>query len=163
MKLPDAVPSTGGRHRAPTERTAQALLAKWLPPVAASIATHALRIAVNTVLGVLAFLVGAVLTLQATTEVPTKPGTTLQTPAQQPSDERHITVPKPSTEPAKPPAPAPKTVRLRPGDTLWALAQHHHTTVAVLQRANGLGTSTMIYAGHRLFLIPPATPLRPPA
>ncbi|MFD7291109.1 C40 family peptidase [Streptomyces sp. NPDC059863] len=46
----------------------------------------------------------------------------------------------------------PKTVRLVAGDTLYGLAREHHTTVKALQRANGLGTSTLIYAGDTLRL-----------
>jgi peptidoglycan DL-endopeptidase CwlO len=54
---------------------------------------------------------------------------------------------------------APSTVLLRPGDTLFALADRHGTTVRALQRLNGLGTSTLIYAGQTLRLKPsPATP-----
>jgi N-acetylmuramoyl-L-alanine amidase len=45
---------------------------------------------------------------------------------------------------------APKQVLLVPGDTLWGLAQTYHTTVALLQQANGLGDSTLIYAGNWL-------------
>ncbi|MEU5599241.1 NlpC/P60 family protein [Streptomyces sp. NPDC020298] len=45
---------------------------------------------------------------------------------------------------------AVRTIRLRPGDTLWGLAHRYGTTVAALQRANGLGASTLIYAGHHL-------------
>ncbi|MEU2427085.1 LysM peptidoglycan-binding domain-containing protein [Streptomyces sp. NPDC007851] len=49
-------------------------------------------------------------------------------------------------------ATAPRTtfVMLRAGDTLWALAHDHGTTVTVLQRLNGLGHSTLIYAGRTL-------------
>ncbi|MEU9452509.1 NlpC/P60 family protein [Streptomyces sp. NPDC048277] len=46
--------------------------------------------------------------------------------------------------------PPTRTVLLRPGDTLWALARHYGTTVAALQRANHLGASTLIRAGDRL-------------
>ncbi|MFG2638841.1 C40 family peptidase [Streptomyces sp. NPDC048362] len=38
------------------------------------------------------------------------------------------------------------------GDTLWALARHNGTSVIALQRLNGLGHSTRIYAGQRLRL-----------
>ncbi|WP_406401548.1 NlpC/P60 family protein [Streptomyces sp. NBC_00879] len=41
-------------------------------------------------------------------------------------------------------------VTLRPGDTLYALAGHHGTTVKALQRLNALGASTLIYAGDTL-------------
>jgi LysM repeat protein len=54
---------------------------------------------------------------------------------------------------------------IKSGDTLWGLAKAHHTTVAELQRENGLTGST-IYAGRTL-LIPgngaPATAALPPA
>jgi len=54
---------------------------------------------------------------------------------------------------------------IKSGDTLWDLAQANHTTVAELQRQNGL-TGTTIYAGKTL-LIPgngvPATAALPPA
>ncbi|MET8957346.1 NlpC/P60 family protein [Streptomyces sp. NPDC004533] len=70
--------------------------------------------------------------------------------------------------PAQPAAPAhatasstghPTKVLLRGGDTLWALAQHWHTTVATLQTLNHLGHSTLIYAGHHLLLPPTRTPV----
>ncbi|MFI2764310.1 NlpC/P60 family protein [Streptomyces echinatus] len=67
--------------------------------------------------------------------------------------------PRPAqAEPAKPaesgsakakPVKVKKTV-LRPGDTLWALARTHGTTVKALQRLNHLGSSTLIYAGQPL-------------
>ncbi|MEV4191263.1 NlpC/P60 family protein [Streptomyces toxytricini] len=41
-------------------------------------------------------------------------------------------------------------MRLRPGDTLSALALEHGTSVEVLQELNGLGSSTLIYAGETL-------------
>ncbi|MFF1420239.1 NlpC/P60 family protein [Streptomyces sp. NPDC058280] len=47
---------------------------------------------------------------------------------------------------------ATKKVTLRPGDTLYALAGSHGTTVKTLQRLNELGTSTLIYAGDTLRL-----------
>jgi LysM repeat protein len=53
------------------------------------------------------------------------------------------------TEPAGP-APVVETITLRWGDTLWGLAREHGTTVAALQALNGLGQSTLIYAGHLL-------------
>ncbi|MEV5959721.1 LysM peptidoglycan-binding domain-containing protein [Streptomyces sp. NPDC051987] len=43
-------------------------------------------------------------------------------------------------------------LRLRPGDTLWAIARGHATTVAALQHLNRLGRSTLIYAGRTLQL-----------
>ncbi|WP_318216632.1 NlpC/P60 family protein [Streptomyces sp. SCL15-6] len=43
-----------------------------------------------------------------------------------------------------------KKVTLRPGATLWGLAQTHGTSVMALQRLNHLGSSTLIYAGKTL-------------
>ncbi len=48
-------------------------------------------------------------------------------------------------------AAAPSLIRIRPGDTLSALALRHHTTVAKLQAANHLH-GTIIYAGDLLQL-----------
>lgn len=45
------------------------------------------------------------------------------------------------------------TITLQAGDTLWGLSRQYGIPVAVLQAANGLGTSTLIYAG-RPFVIP---------
>jgi len=56
-------------------------------------------------------------------------------------------------------ASAPSLIKIRPGDTLSALALRHHTTVAKLQAANHL-RGTTIYAGELLRLpgnAPPAT------
>jgi len=74
--------------------------------------------------------------------------------------------PSPRTSPTPPKAPAHPTapkadsakpalqpvisITLHRGDTLFALARSHHTTVSALQQLNGLGTSTLIYAGHQL-------------
>lgn len=62
-----------------------------------------------------------------------------------------------------PKAPADKpqqatSVPIRKGDTLWALARTHGTTVATLQRLNKLGRSTLIRAGATLRLPGDATP-----
>jgi LysM repeat protein len=42
---------------------------------------------------------------------------------------------------------ASRTIVLQLGDTLWSLALRYHTTVPLLQSLNGLGGSTLIYAG----------------
>lgn len=42
-----------------------------------------------------------------------------------------------------------KTYTIKSGDTLWDLAQHYHTTVAALQRANHL-TGAMLSVGQKL-------------
>jgi hypothetical protein len=45
-------------------------------------------------------------------------------------------------------APGWLTIRIRPGDTLWAIAQRYHTTVAALVRLNHLpGDGNLIIAG----------------
>ncbi|MFG3116725.1 NlpC/P60 family protein [Streptomyces sp. NPDC048197] len=59
-----------------------------------------------------------------------------------------------------------KRIVLLPGDTLWELARTHGTRVKQLQRLNGLGSSTLIYAGQplRVPAKPDAsTPTRPKA
>jgi soluble lytic murein transglycosylase-like protein len=57
---------------------------------------------------------------------------------------------------------APSAIRIRRGDTLSAIAQRHHTTVAVLQALNHMGGSTTIYAGATLRL-PGTASARPAA
>jgi len=47
-------------------------------------------------------------------------------------------------------AAATATITLHRGDTLWALSRRCRTSVGELQKLNGLGHSTLIYAGHRL-------------
>src|SRR5690606_15168699 len=42
------------------------------------------------------------------------------------------------------------------GDTLFAIAKKHGTSVAALLRANGLGEGSIIYPGQSLRLTPPA-------
>ncbi|MFD4764347.1 C40 family peptidase [Streptomyces sp. NPDC058439] len=54
-----------------------------------------------------------------------------------------------------------RKVVLRPGDTLYALAGRHGTTVKALQRLNALGTSTLIYAGDT-FRVPAGDTFRVP-
>ncbi|MFF3755242.1 C40 family peptidase [Streptomyces sp. NPDC002018] len=65
--------------------------------------------------------------------------------------------PEPVKEmPKKPTGTVVEKVTLRPGDTLYALAGIHGTSVKALQGLNDLGTSTLIYAGDTLRV--PATP-----
>ncbi|QXE38054.1 C40 family peptidase [Streptomyces sp. GMY02] len=52
--------------------------------------------------------------------------------------------------PARTATASAKKLTLRPGDTLYALAEAHGTSVKVLQELNDLGTSTLIYAGDTL-------------
>lgn len=56
--------------------------------------------------------------------------------------------PTPAAEPVEPAT--EREIVLRWGDTLWQLAVTHQTTVAALQESNGLGDSTLIYAGATL-------------
>ncbi|MEV7979092.1 NlpC/P60 family protein [Streptomyces sp. NPDC086519] len=64
-------------------------------------------------------------------------------------------MPRPAASRHSPTRRTARTVLLRPGDTLWGLAQRYGTTVAALQRANHLGTSTLIRAGGRLAIPAP--------
>ena len=62
---------------------------------------------------------------------------------------------------ASPPAPTlpparDKVYRVRPGDTLFAIAQRHETTVAALASMNGLSQRASVKAGQTLRL--PAAP-----
>jgi LysM repeat protein len=45
---------------------------------------------------------------------------------------------------------ATSNIRVKSGDTLWEIAQRHHTTVAVLRTLNDLPGSGMIYVGDLL-------------
>lgn len=56
----------------------------------------------------------------------------------------------------------PQAITLVRGDTLWALAIRHHTSVAELQSLNHLGHSTLILAGHRLLVPADCGSLTPP-
>lgn len=66
-----------------------------------------------------------------------------------------------AASPAAPaPAPAPvatTTHTIAAGDTLWAIARAHDTTVAALLAANGLADGAIIYPGQTL-AIPTAAP-----
>lgn len=57
------------------------------------------------------------------------------------------------------PAPAPdRTVTVRPGDTLWALARRYGTTVSELARLNNIPNPNLIYVGQVLRLPSRAQP-----
>lgn len=47
---------------------------------------------------------------------------------------------------------ATREITIAPGDTLWSLAGRYHTSVALLQALNELGTATLIYAGAPLWV-----------
>ncbi|MER6015979.1 NlpC/P60 family protein [Streptomyces bluensis] len=109
---------------------------------AAQFAQAALALCVT---GIVSVLLGAVLGLQGSSPAAAPPDrvTVEQAPDQlpQPTPAKARQAPKPAKV---------RTVMLVPGDTLYELAQHHRTTVKVLQRLNDLGTSTLIYAGKTL-------------
>lgn len=56
----------------------------------------------------------------------------------------------PATETAKPAPSQARTHTVVAGDTLFALAQHHDTTVAAILAANGLGEGAIIYPGQKI-------------
>ncbi|MFE7711870.1 NlpC/P60 family protein [Streptomyces sp. NPDC057486] len=107
---------------------------------------------------VLSLLGGALLGVHGQSGAPSAdpPAVTLQpeSPAT-PEPAPQVPTPGPTQKPAGPgtaeakPA-GVKKVTVRPGDTLWALAHKHGTTVKALQKLNSLGTSTLIYAGDTL-------------
>jgi soluble lytic murein transglycosylase-like protein len=53
---------------------------------------------------------------------------------------------------------ASSNIRVKAGDTLWAIAQRHHTTVDVLRRLNDLPGSGTIYIGQLLKVPATAAP-----
>jgi N-acetylmuramoyl-L-alanine amidase len=55
---------------------------------------------------------------------------------------------------------ATSNIRVKEGDTLWELAQRHHTTVAVLRKLNDLPGNGMIYVGGLLKVPGSSTPAR---
>ncbi|MFI2437041.1 NlpC/P60 family protein [Streptomyces sp. NPDC018693] len=118
---------------------------------------------------VLSLLAGVLLGVHGPSGAPSgaRPAVTLQPESPDVSDRaREVPAPGPTQKPAGPgtaqakPA-GVKKVTLRPGDTLWALAHTHTTTVKTLQRLNDLGSSTLIYAGKTLRV--PAVPESPDA
>lgn len=54
--------------------------------------------------------------------------------------------------------PKPTTRLIKPGDTLGAIAKSTHVSVANLQAWNGMGASTLIFAGRTLRLTAPPKP-----
>src|SRR3954469_22598211 len=54
---------------------------------------------------------------------------------------------------------ATSNIRVKEGDTLWELAQRHHTTVAILRQLNNLPGSGTIYVGDILKV--PGSPSKP--
>ena len=117
------------------------------------------------VMFVLAWLAGALLAVHGPSEAsapdartpltlaPQTPGAPGPAEAEPTPPARNPAQPEEAGKPARPPAGG--KVTLRSGDTLYALARRHGTTIKALQRLNNLGASTLIYAGDSLRL-PPA-------
>lgn len=70
-------------------------------------------------------------------------------------------VPTVTVIPCGPPVGWVKTHVVQPGDTLFRIALSYGTTYPQLQRANCMGSSTIIYAGQRLWVpnVPTRTPI----
>ncbi|GAA4913106.1 LysM peptidoglycan-binding domain-containing C40 family peptidase [Streptomyces coeruleoprunus] len=150
-----------GVHRAPRPG------AWWQRPAVAGVAMAAVRTTAVSLLALMAVVLGAVLAVHGPTSAapaapeasapkasaPKRPGAT---PVSAPPAQGGRPVEKP-VRPGKPAKPT-RTLVLVPGDTLSELALRHRTTVRELQRLNGLGTSTLIYAGDTLRLPPGVTP-----
>src|SRR3954451_24819298 len=56
---------------------------------------------------------------------------------------------------------ATSNIRVKSGDTLWELAQRHHTSVDVLRKLNDLPGNGVIYIGQSLRVPGAATAARP--
>ncbi len=67
----------------------------------------------------------------------------------------------PSAIAATPTVPPPQTAHIvRPGETLWAIARDHGTSLAVLVRLNGLSDPDRLQLGQRILLPAVAAPAR---
>ncbi|WP_436946624.1 LysM peptidoglycan-binding domain-containing protein [Streptomyces sp. SudanB52_2052] len=105
--------------------------------------------------GIVSVVVGAILGVQGSSPA------AAPAPAPVVVEETPDALPKRAPVTPRKPATVTKVV-LGPGDTLSALAERHGTTVKKLQRLNGLGTSTLIYAGDTLRIRPaPSTATDP--
>ena len=97
---------------------------------------------------------------------PSKTSTTLSIPSRTPKPDTAVPAATKTEFPTTTPAPncGPpagwKNYTIKSGDTLFSLSQAFRTTVAQLQLANCLGTSTKIIAGQSLFVpnVPTITP-----
>jgi membrane-bound lytic murein transglycosylase D len=90
------------------------------------------------------------------------PSSVSAAPRQSPSESRTLARVSPPVvsppAPTLPPARA-KVYRVRPGDTLFAIAQRHETTVAAVASLNGLNQRTGVKAGQTLRLPAPPQPV----
>ena len=86
----------------------------------------------------------------ATSHVPSHQATTAATAHKATASKGTSSAPTPSRTQRN--IAKPRVIKLHRGDTLWSLARRYNTTVAALQALNGLGTSTLIYAGRDLRL-----------
>ncbi|GAA1736163.1 LysM peptidoglycan-binding domain-containing protein [Microbacterium paludicola] len=64
----------------------------------------------------------------------------------------------PAAKPAAAPAASGATYTVKAGDTVWAIAQKHGTSVAEIIKANGLGSVATIFPGQKLKLSGSAAP-----
>ncbi|MFD6987701.1 C40 family peptidase [Streptomyces sp. NPDC059943] len=106
------------------------------------------------VMFVLSLVCGVLLAVHGPSESPSLEVRPTPTPVPAPQTPHGPVMPEPVKEKpdgaARPGPIAVEKVTLRPGDTLYALAGAHGTSVKVLQGLNDLGTSTLIYAGDTL-------------
>lgn len=164
--------SSAARHRKPrAPRTGGSISAQWRRTAG-----------VLLVLFALSWLAGVLLAAHGPTgssSPAARPAVTLAPQGPTVPEPVHVEPTQPVPEPSQvePTRPAPKPahpaeaaasgtgaakrvearkVVLRPGDTLYALAGRHGTTVKALQRLNALGASTLIYAGDT-FRVPAGT------
>ncbi len=86
-----------------------------------------------------------VVTTVTTTRVAPKPVAEVAKPKPKP-----VAKPKPQVA-AKPKKPAPTRYTIRKGDSLYAIAKKHNSTVTAIQRANGI-KGTLIHPGKTLVI-----------
>lgn len=100
------------------------------------------------------------------------PGTKLYVPTKAPTRSAPAPAPAPkpaprTTSPAPPPASrqptlaAPKSVTVRPGESLWSIARAHGVEVAELAKSNGLKSNSSLQVGQTLRLPVKGVAVRP--
>ncbi|MFD5899837.1 NlpC/P60 family protein [Streptomyces sp. NPDC060366] len=153
-------------RKAPQPRTAQAKgpaqgrveakgpVSHRKPRARTSRADRLWSVASLVVMFVLSLVCGVLLAVHGPSESSSLEVRPTPTPAPAPQVPHGPVMPEPVKETPKKPAgsgtAAVKKVTLIPGDTLYALAGAHSTSVKVLQELNDLGASTLIYAGETL-------------